>query len=126
MKFLVAFVLNLPYTLVGAILLIPSFPYGFKLIKNPLSFVFKVKSFWWGFGYLKYSRAITISHIIFLGPRLLKNDLEHELIHVKQFDKYPLIFPILYYYERFKNGYRQNKFEDEAYTLSNSIYEAIQ
>lgn len=117
------FLLNIPYTLVGTIPLMLSFPYGFKLIKKPLSFVFNVKSFWWGFGYLKYARAITISHIIFLGPRLLRNDLEHEIIHVKQFDKYPLIFPVLYFYERFKNGYRQNKFEDEAYRISNSIYE---
>jgi len=122
-KSVILFLLNLPFTLVAVIPLILSFPYDFKLVKNPLSFVFKVKSFWWGFNYLRHARAITISHIIFLGPRLLKNDLEHEIIHVKQFDKYPLIFPILYFYERFKNGYRKNRFEDEAYKLSDSIYE---
>jgi len=122
MKSVVTFILNLPFTLVAIIPLILSFPYDFKLVKNPLSFVFKVKSFWWGFNYLRYARAITISHIIFLGSRFLRNDLEHEIIHVKQFDKYPLIFPILYFYERFKNGYRKNRFEDEAYRLSKSTY----
>ena len=95
MKSVILFLLNLPFTLAAIIPLILSFPHDFKLVKNPLSFVFKVKSFWWGFNYLRYARAITISHIIFLGPRLLKNDLEHEIIHVKQFDKYPLIFPMV-------------------------------
>ncbi len=120
---LILFILNLPFTLMGVIPMILSSPYHLKFITNPYAFVFKVKSFWWGFGFLKNARAITIGHTILMGPRLLKNDLEHEIIHVEQCDRYPVIFPILYIYERIRKGYRQNRFEDEAYTLSNSIYE---
>jgi len=48
---------------------------------------------------MKHARAMTIGHIILLGPKELKNDFEHELIHVKQCEKYPFIFPFLYGYE---------------------------
>lgn len=72
---------------------------------------------------MKGSRAMTIGHIILLSPKVLKNDLEHEIIHVRQCDKYPVIYPILYLYELLKRGYRQNRFEDEAYTLSKSVYQ---
>lgn len=123
MKKLVIFILNLPFTLTGIIPLALSGPYSFKLNKNPLAFVFKVRSFWWSFGYLKKARAITIGYIIFLSPKELKNDLEHEIIHVKQCERYPMIFPFLYTYERIRKGYRNNRFEDEAYTLSESAYE---
>ncbi len=120
---LLVFILNLPLTLIGIVPLVLAVPYEVKLNKNPIAFIFKVKSFWWAFGFLKYARAMTVGHIILMGPRLLRNDLEHEIIHVKQCDRYPVIFPILYIYERIRKGYRQNRFEDEAYTLSKSIYE---
>lgn len=123
MKSAIFFILNLPFTLTGIIPMILSGPYDVKLVKNPYALVFEVKGFWWAFGFLKKARAITIGHIILLGPRLLKNDLEHEIIHVEQCDRYPVIFPVLYLYERIRKGYRQNRFEDEAYTLSNSVYE---
>ncbi len=123
MKSLIIFILNIPFTLTGIIPMILSGPYHIRLIKNPYALVFKVKSFWWGFYFYKKSRAMTIGHIILLGPRLLKNDMEHEIIHVKQCERYPFIFPFLYFYEAITKGYRKNRFEDEAYTLSNSIYE---
>lgn len=65
---------------------------------------------------------MTIGHIILMSPKELKNDLEHEIIHVKQYERYPVIFPLLYLYELLTIGVRQNRFEDEAYTLSNSVY----
>lgn len=120
---LLALILNLPFSLIGIIPLTLSIPYEFKFNKNPTALIFKVKSFWWVFGYTKGVRAMTIGNIIILGPRELKNDLEHEIIHVKQWEEYPLIFPIFYYYELITKGYRQNRFEDEAYSLSKSIYE---
>lgn len=116
------FLLNLPYTLTGLVPLILSIPYKVQVIKKPIAFVFKVKGFWWAFGYLKNARAMTIGHIILLGSKELKNDLAHEIIHVKQCERYPIIQPFWYLYELFKNGYRQNRFEDEAYTLSKSVY----
>lgn len=120
---LLAFVLNLPLTLTGIIPLILSVPYEVKLNRNPIAFIFKVKSFWWAFGYLKNARAMAIGNIILLGPKELKNDLAHEIIHVKQCQRYPIIQPFWYLYELMKNGYRNNRFEEEAYSLSKSIYE---
>lgn len=121
MKLIILF-LNLPFTFTGIFPLIVSGPKSIKLIKNPYALLCEVRGFWWAFGYLKNSRAMTIGNIILLSPNVLKNDLEHELIHVKQCDRYPVIFPFLYLYELLVRGYRQNRFEDEAYTLSKSIY----
>lgn len=92
--------------------MIISFPYHVQLIKNPYALVFKVKKFWWVFGYMKNARAMTIGHVILLGPRELKNDLEHEIIHVKQSERYPLIYPLFYLYELLIKGVRQNRIGD--------------
>lgn len=119
---MIAFILNLPYTLVGLITVLISIPYDFKINKKPFALVFKVKTFSWSLGLYKNARAMTIGYVILLSPKELKNDLEHELIHVKQFQKYSLIWPFLYYPELFKKGYRKNKFEDEAFRLSGSIH----
>ena len=120
---LIIFILNFHFTLLGIIPLVLSGPYDFKLHKNPIAFVFKVKSFWWIHMYRKKLRATTIGYIVLMGPRLLRNDLEHEIIHVKQSEQYPFIYPFIYFHEALTKGYRNNRFEDEAYTLSNSIYE---
>lgn len=122
MKSIIIFILNLPFTLTGVIPLILSIPYKIKIHKNPIALIFQVKSFWWVFGHMTGARGMTIGHIILVGPKVLKNDLAHEFIHVKQAEKYPVIYPFLYLYELIKNGYRMNRFEDEAYTLSKSIY----
>src|SRR3989344_6206548 len=102
---MIAFILNLPFSLVGLIPALVSIPTEIKLVRSPLVIVFKVRKFWWAFGYMKKARAMTVGHIIMLGPRELKNDLEHELIHIKQFEKYLFLFPFLYYFELFKKGY---------------------
>lgn len=120
----VVLILNLPFTLIGITPLIPSGPYQVKFINNPYALAFKVKSFWWYF-WMKSPRATTIGHIILLSPKELKNDFEHEVIHVRQAEKYPVIFPLLYLYESIKHGYRQNRFEDEAYALSKSVYKGV-
>lgn len=122
---LVLLILNLPFTLTGIIPMLLSGPYSFKLVKNPIAFVFKVKKSWWAFGYMKHARAMTIGHIILMSPKELKNDFEHEIIHVKQSERYPVIYPLLYLYELLTKGVRQNRFEDEAYTLSKSIYKGV-
>ena len=119
---IILFILNLPFTLTGLIPLILSGPYDARFIKSHYAFVFKVKKFWWVFGYLKYARAMTIGHIILLGPKVLKNDFEHEIIHVEQCDRHPIIYPFLFAYEQIKKGSRLNRFEGEAYRLSNSTY----
>ena len=67
-------------------------------------------------------RAANIGQVILLGPKLDPKDLKHELIHVEQYMRYPFIYPFLYYYELFKKGYRNNRFEDEAYRRAGNFY----
>lgn len=67
-------------------------------------------------------RACTIGNVILLTQKELKNDFEHELVHIRQQEKYPFIFCFLYLRETFRKGYRKNKFEDEAYRLSKSYF----
>lgn len=120
---IILFILDLPFTLIGLVPAILSGPYHFTLNKNPYALVFKVRKLRGLITVSKKARAATIGHTILLGPRELKNDLEHEIIHVKQAERYPVIYQFLYLYETLKYGYRQNRFEDEAYRLSNSVYE---
>lgn len=67
-------------------------------------------------------RAITNGHIIQLGPLELEKDLEHELIHVEQYEREPFIHPFLYWWQSHKYGYRKNKYEDEAYLRAGNVY----
>lgn len=68
-------------------------------------------------------RAITNGHIIQLGPLEQLKDLEHELVHVERSIREPLIHSILYMLESRRNGYRKNKYEDEAYERAKNKYE---
>lgn len=121
---IILLILDLPFTLIGLIPVILSGPYHFTLNKNPYVFVFKVRKLRGLITVSKKARAATIGHTILLGPRLLKNDFEHEIIHVKQAERYPVIFQFLFGYEILKHGNGpKNRFEEEAYRLSNSVYE---
>ncbi|MCX6784296.1 MAG: hypothetical protein NT141_04535 [candidate division WWE3 bacterium] len=71
---------------------------------------------------MKNARATTIGHVILLSPKIEVDDINHELIHVVQNQKAPLIQPFLYYFELLKNGYKNNKYEVEAYKKSESVY----
>lgn len=118
----VLFLLNLPYTFLGIFSAVLSIPYQVRFHNNPIAIIISVKKFWWAFGNKKHSRAMNIGNIILLSPNILENDLEHELVHAKQWEQYPIIYPLLYYFESLAKGYRLNRFEDEAYRLSKSIY----
>lgn len=120
---MISFLLNFPYTLVGIVSCLVCFPYKVSFQKYPnYCFVFFVHKCWWAVGPYKYMRACVIGHTILLTDKVKKGDIEHELIHIEQYTKYPFIFPVLYYLESFKKGYRMNRFEDEAYTKSGSYY----
>lgn len=106
----------------GLICALFSLPTNIKFIKKPYAFIFQVKTFWWTISYMKNARAMTVGHVILLGPKTEPLDLEHELIHVKQYEKMPFIFPVLYYLELFKKGYKNNKYEEEAYQLAGNVY----
>jgi ASC-1-like (ASCH) protein len=115
---LIKILLNLPHTLIGLILGVIS---GIKRgvwNKEPYAIIFYVKSLWWMKGYMKGGRACAIGNIVLLGPEIADKDLEHELVHVQQHEKYPFIFPFLYYIELIRKGYRSNKYEDEAYATA--------
>jgi len=74
-------------------------------------------------GLMKGARAVTIGHIVLLSPKMKEKDLEHELVHVAQYQRAPLIQPFLYFVEVIKNGASpKNKYEAEAYQKAGNIY----
>ncbi len=111
----VSFIFNLPYTVVGLLMACISWPTSVHLRHQPIAVVLTVKRFWWAFGWLHTARAFTIGHTVLLGPAARSGDLAHELVHVGQYARLPLVFPCLYYIELFKKGYRYNKYESEAF-----------
>ena len=119
---MIGFILNIPYTAIGLVVALVSLPTGVRFRTNPYAFILNVKKFWWTFGYRKYVRAMAIGHVVLLGPNLEDKDLEHELIHVRQHERAPLVQPILYYIELIRKGYRNNKYEDEAYREAGNVY----
>lgn len=116
-------VLNAPWTLIGFLFALICIPTRVKIVNHAI--VFTIKSFWWQFGYLKGVRAANIDQVVLLGPKLDPQDLAHELVHVEQYMRYPFIYPFLYYYELATKGYRNNKFESEAYKRAGNTYGKI-
>lgn len=119
---MIGLVLNFPYGFVGLLVVLVSIPQKASFNRSPLAAIFRVRSFWWAMGYMKNARAVAIGNVVILGPRTEAKDLEHELIHVRQYGQYPLIFPLLYYFELFTKGYRKNRFEEEAYSKAGNSY----
>ena len=71
---------------------------------------------------MRNSRAMAIGHVVLMGPKTLDRDLEHELIHIEQLARAPLVHPFLYWLEFLRHGYRKNKYEEEAYAKAGNIY----
>lgn len=124
MRTLLASILNLPHTLIGIIIAVFLQPLSVRVNKKPVALVFKVKRDSFGFGYLKGWRGMTVGQTVILNTREEERDLEHELVHVEQQIKVPLIQPFLYVFEILRVGYRNNKYEIEAYDRSGSRYGA--
>lgn len=122
LKIVIGFILNLPYTFIGLIIGLISLPKNIKFNKNPYSIILKVKKLWWCVGYLKGARATAMGNVILLGDKVENKDLEHELIHVEQYQREPLIHPILYFIELLKYGYKNNKYEIEACNKADNNY----
>ena len=119
----VGFILNIPYTLLGLLAGIVSVPKTIAWRTKPYAIILKVRSLWWAIGYMKNARAMATGHVVLLGPRTEDKDLEHELIHVQQHQRTPLIQPFLYAIEVLKHGTSpRNKYEAEAYRIAGNVY----
>ncbi|MDB5254204.1 MAG: 2-phosphoglycerate kinase [Parcubacteria group bacterium] len=119
-----SFILNLPWTIVGILASVVSFPKNITFHKKPFAFVLHIRSFWW-YSWLpsmRGVRAMAIGQVVLLGPYILPKDFEHELVHVEQAIQTPFIHPILYFIESRKKGYRRNKYEVEAYRRAENVY----
>lgn len=114
-KLMISFLLNLPYTCAGVAAALVSVPSAIQWHSTPPAYICTVRSFWWmRYGFLSRARALTIGHIVLLGPTSRASDIQHELTHVAQYSRYPVVFPILYYVELIRKGYTHNKYEREA------------
>lgn len=122
---LVAFVLNLPWNIIGFALAMISLPCKIDFNSTPFAFVIHVRSFWWQSWLPSHKgvRASSIGNIILLGEEILPKDLEHELVHVRQYEQRPFVQAFLYVFETFRHGYKNNKYEIEAYEESRNKYE---
>lgn len=119
---MISFILNTPYTSFGLMVGIISLPKNIEWRKKSHVIIMNVSKLWWAFGYMKGARAVTIGHVILLGPTIEDKDLEHELVHIQQYDRLPLIYPVLYYIELIRKGYKNNIYEIEAYRLAGNVY----
>ncbi len=116
--------LNFPWTLALILCALISIPQKVSINKEPFALVFKIKSFWW-FELLPSSkgvRGMAMGNCVLLGPKEMDKDLEHELIHVEQWNREPFIHFFLYNLETLRKGYRQNKYEVEAYDGAGNVY----
>lgn len=121
---MLAFILNIPWTIIGILCAVISVPTNISFSQKPFAVVFSVRSFWW-YTWLPGKsgvRAAAIGNTVLLGKKILQNDIQHELVHVEQAMRAPLIFPILYFVESWKKGYVGNKYEVEAYGTTDSVY----
>lgn len=60
--------------------------------------------------------AVTLGRTIVVHPeaRLTPRLLRHELAHVRQWQRWPVTFPLRYVWQHLQHGYRDNPFEVEA------------
>jgi hypothetical protein len=60
--------------------------------------------------------AVTLGRTIIVHPEVRLTDrlLRHELVHVRQWQRAPLTFPLHYAWQHLKHGYRDNPYEVEA------------
>lgn len=118
-----AFALNLPWTVLGLLLGSISFPTKIVFKKNPYHFVIDANNFWWARGWMKGARAAALGHVILMSPLADQKDYIHELVHIQQYVRLPLIHPFVYYFYLARFGYRKNPFEEEAYSIAENSYE---
>lgn len=116
----IAVILNLPWSLLGLFYGIFCCPTSIGTDRQALVIIMKVKRLWVSEIFLgQRVGGFTLGNTILLSNAADDNIYGHEIIHVKQFTKLPIIFPVLYLLEFVKNGYYDNRYEREAYQKSN-------
>lgn len=111
-----ALILNLPWSIFGLLIALISLPKNVKL--NPKELVLTVKVKWLWLSSLiinRKVRGLTMGNVIMISNASINATFNHEMTHIKQFQKVPLLFPLLYCVEFMKSGYRQDEYEKEAY-----------
>lgn len=118
----ISYVLNLPWTIVGLAFVFISVPKKVRFAHDAI--VINVRSFWWAIlPFMKGVRAMVQGNIVLLGPSLEAHDLEHEMVHIRQNMRRPLLQPLLYFIEACQHGSSpRNKYEEEAYRTAGNIY----
>ncbi len=112
---MISFLLNLPYTLAGILFALIHVPKSIKWDKSHQAIICSVRASFPVFWLLKGWRGITMGNAIVLNLRGQELVLKHELVHIRQYKKFPFIFPFMYALEILIHGYRENKYEKEAY-----------
>ena len=108
------FVANILWTIFGFLAGLICIIYKIKFDKRGFLLIF-VKRLWITEIFLRRrTYGLVLGNIIILSQYANEKTLTHEIKHVEQFRKMPLIFPLLYLYENYKYGYVNNKFEIEA------------
>jgi len=119
----ILFLLNLPWTTLGILVGAVSLPANVKINRTPTVIVVYVKRLWlneiflrrrvWGF---------TLGNTVLLDKQADGSVYNHELVHIRQFERLPLVFPLLYCVECVRKGYRRNEYEEEARVVSDGDF----
>ena len=118
----IAWILNIPYTLFGILVGIISVPRKILVIRHNGLPVIIIKVWTLKTILVPRARGVAFASTVLLGPLEFESDLEHELVHTEQFLRWPVVFPLINAYELVMHGYRNNRFEDEAYTRAGNEY----
>ena len=115
---IIYFILNFPWTLLGFLVGIISFPKKIRFQKKQYVFIVNVKCLWLSEIVMRRAvEGLTLGNCILLSDKACPFTYEHELVHIRQFKKNPFVFPLFYVIDSAKRGYRKNVYEDEAYRL---------
>ena len=112
---IVAFILNTPWTLLGFIFGLLSFPKNIAFRESDHAIVMRVKRLWLTEIFMGLrARGNVIGNTLLITQNANDEIYKHECVHVRQFERAPFIFPFLYLFELLNHGYRKNKYEEEA------------
>ncbi|PIR96281.1 MAG: hypothetical protein COT92_01940 [Candidatus Doudnabacteria bacterium CG10_big_fil_rev_8_21_14_0_10_42_18] len=99
--------LNAPWTLLGLAIAALSIPKRTLVKKDALALVIDVRRIWLVEPFHgKPVKGFTLGNCVLRSDFAIINTINHELIHVRQFTKFPLVFPFLYLFDSIKKWSR--------------------